>query len=200
MDEFTSDISEELIAKQSNFPKTVAFVRSYKDCSCIYSIIKRKSGVYFTAPPRFPDTSEFRLVDMYTRVLTNEKKSQVMESFSSASGKLRLIIATTAFGMGVDCPDITRIIHWGSPETVEEYIQETGRAARNGNPATATLYTSKSSRFASDTMKRYIKNNSDCRSKMLFKPFLMYSENSIIHKGCKCCDICRKLCKCPLCV
>jgi len=110
MDTFTSSISDELITQQSNFPKTVVFVRSYKDCSCIYSMIKRKSGINFTAPPAFPDVSEFRLVDMYTRVLTNDKKSQVMESFSSASGKLRLIIATTAFGMGVDCPYITRII------------------------------------------------------------------------------------------
>ena len=68
MDTFTSSISDELITQQSNFPKTVVFVRSYKDCSCIYSMIKRKSGINFTAPPAFPDVSEFRLVDMYTRV------------------------------------------------------------------------------------------------------------------------------------
>ena len=88
MDEFTSEISEEIKTLQSNFPKTVVFVRSYKDCSCIYSMVKRKSGIYFTEPPDFPDMSEFRLVDMYTRVLTNDKKSQVMESFSSPGGKL----------------------------------------------------------------------------------------------------------------
>ena len=143
--------------------------------------------------------SEFRLVDMYTRVLTNEKKCQVMESFSSANAKLRLIVATTAFGMGVDCPDILRIIHWGAPSTVEEYIQETGRAARNGDSAVAILYTSKASRSLTAAMKKYIGNNSDCRSKMLFQPFLMYSENSITSCGCKCCDICKECCECSKC-
>ena len=102
--------------------------------------------------------------------------------------------------MGVDCPDIMRIVHWGAPSTVEEYIQETGRAARIGDPAAAILYMSKVSRSLTGAMKKYIGNNSDCRSKMLFKPFLMYSENSITRHGCKCCDICKKLCKCSLCI
>ena len=65
--------------------------------------------------------------------------------FSSVNAKLRLIVAITAFGMGVDFPDILRIINWG-PSTVEEYIQKTGCAARNGDCAAAILYTSKVSR------------------------------------------------------
>ena len=87
MDKLTTNVSEEKTL-QSNFLKTVIFVRSYKDCSCIYSMVKGKSGMYFTEPPNFPDMSEFRLVDMFTRVLANEKKCQVMESFSSANAKL----------------------------------------------------------------------------------------------------------------
>ena len=51
-------------------------------------MVKGKYGMYFTEPPNFPDMSEFRLVDMFTRVLANEKKCQVMESFSSANAKL----------------------------------------------------------------------------------------------------------------
>ena len=45
---------------------------------------------------------------------------------------LRLVIATTAFGMGVDCKDIRRVTHWGYPSDKEQYIQETGRAGRDG--------------------------------------------------------------------
>jgi len=49
--------------------------------------------------------------------------------------RLQLVIATIAFGMGIDYPDICRIMHWGLPSDVEleEYIQETGRAGRDGN-------------------------------------------------------------------
>ena len=131
IDEFTTGVCEELKSKGVGFPKTVVFVRTYKDCSCIYAMLKWKSGQYFTDPPGYPHLSPFRLVDMYTRVLTVEKKTEVLESFSKVNGKIRLVVATTAYGMGVDCPDIRRIIHWGSPSTIEEYVQETGCAGRD---------------------------------------------------------------------
>ena len=49
-------------------------------------------------------------------------------------------MATIAFGMGLDCPNVRRIIHWGAPEDLETYIQETGKAGRDGLPATVTLF------------------------------------------------------------
>ena len=54
---------------------------------------------------------------------------------------LRVVIATIAFGMGLDCPNVRRIIHWGPSNDVEAYIQETGRAGRDGESAEALLYT-----------------------------------------------------------
>ena len=42
--------------------------------------------------------------------------------------------------MGIDCPDIRRIVHWGMPTTLEEYVQETGRAGRDGQASIAILY------------------------------------------------------------
>ena len=69
-----------------------------------------------------------------------EKREEVIKSFINPSSKLCLIIATTAFGMGIDCPNIRRIIHWGLPSTREDYAQETGRAGRDGSDAEAVLY------------------------------------------------------------
>ena len=40
---------------------------------------------------------------------------------------LRVVIATVAFGMGIDCPDVREVIHWGVPEDAEMYVQENGR-------------------------------------------------------------------------
>ena len=45
-----------------------------------------------------------------------------------------------SFGMGINCPDIRRIIHWGTPTTLEEYVQETGRVGRDGIPSLAIIY------------------------------------------------------------
>jgi len=53
---------------------------------------------------------------------------------------LRLIIAASAFGLGVDYPCIRRITHWGAPNTPEELVQEAGRAGRDGSDAEAVLF------------------------------------------------------------
>ena len=77
---------------------------------------------------------------MYTRVCTDTKKEKLILQFSSTSSKLKVLIATTAFGMGIDIPDI---IHWGIPSSEEQYVQKTGRAGRDGKNATAIIYNSK---------------------------------------------------------
>ena len=106
----------------------------------MYLAIKTKIGGGCTEPPDYPNLAEYRVIDMFTRVLTSAKKEEVVSLFSEQGGKLRFIIATAAFGMGIDVPDIKQIIHWGMPASLEEYVQESGRSGRDGSQSVALVY------------------------------------------------------------
>lgn len=60
------------------------------------------------------------------------------------SNKVKTMVATNAFGMGIDKPDVSLVVHYQIPDCIENYFQEAGRAGRNGKPARAILLTNNS--------------------------------------------------------
>jgi ATP-dependent DNA helicase RecQ len=63
------------------------------------------------------------------------------------NGDLRVIVATNAFGMGIDKPDVRLVVHYNTPSTLEDYYQEGGRAGRDGEPADCVLLHAYADRF-----------------------------------------------------
>ena len=59
------------------------------------------------------------------------------------TNKVKTMVATNAFGMGIDKPDVELVVHYQIPDCIENYFQEAGRAGRNGKPARAILLTNK---------------------------------------------------------
>ena len=69
----------------------------------------------------------------YHAGLTANTRRQVLRAF--LGDRVHVIVATSAFGMGIDKPDVRQVVHWGPPLTLEAYYQEAGRAGRDGRAA-----------------------------------------------------------------
>jgi ATP-dependent DNA helicase RecQ len=125
---------------------------------------------------------------------------------SFAAGRSRVLVATNAFGMGVDFADIRLIVHYQTPGSVEAYYQEAGRAGRDGEPARCILFfgsgdlvTQRRLTGATPTsavvearrnaalaaMERYAREI-HCRQQMICEHFTASDE----HAECQRCDVC----------
>jgi ATP-dependent DNA helicase RecQ len=104
----------------------------------------RRPGIVYCATVRAVDDLYVALrhgkipVERYNGKMTTDEREKAQASFMQPGRKV-VMLATNAFGLGVDKPDIRYIIHYQMPGSPEAYVQEAGRAGRDGKPARCVL-------------------------------------------------------------
>ena len=184
----------------------------YNPDAQLVALIKKNKGksgiIYRTSRKSVNDTSAmlqakgFRALP-YHAGLSDAERKRHQEAF--ICDEAEVIVATIAFGMGIDKSNIRFVIHADLPKSIENYYQETGRAGRDGEPAQCTLLFAQGDipkvRFFIDSMTDDVErakalgalskviafaSTSVCRRRAL----LEYFGESYPHENCSSCDIC----------
>ena len=117
------------------------FESALADCpgpAVVYASSRAKSEMI----AEYFETSLGRSTAVYHAGLTREDRKRAQERFMS--GECEVVVATNAFGMGVDKSNIRSVFHFNIPGTLEAYYQEAGRAGRDGKPSQCVLFHSNS--------------------------------------------------------
>ena len=176
------------------------FYQRQVDCGQLYQMFEKEMCTEHVDPIGAPiSLPQCRLVDCFTKGTEEYVKDSILIQSTLPNSTLRLIICTAAFGMGIECVGVSRVIHWGPPNDVETYIQQTGRSGRSGQLSYCILLFGKGlRRYCDKQILAYCQNTSQCSRNILFHDFSSYTNTA--ETKCCCCDICASICKCSKCV
>lgn len=163
--------------------RAIVFCQSIKNCSDIFTMFRLELG------------EDIRYVQMYHSSTTDCVKEEIKTDLSNPLGLIRVLIATSAAGMGVNFCDITSVINYGPPKDMDSFLQQFGRAGRDGTQATGLLlFNAKQCRNLDPEMREYINNTSRCRREILLSVYNATCPPTLVRHAC--CDICSKKCPC----
>ncbi len=188
--------------KRRTFENLVSILQKYKDQPVIIYCFSRKETENIA--------SDLREIGFDARAyhagLPSEKRQKVQEKF--IRDKIQIIVATIAFGMGIDKPDVRLVVHYSLPKTIEGYYQETGRAGRDGLSSDCILFysygdTVKHNFFINQIRDHTEKSNIQkklqqmvdyCEQKTCRRNYLLsyFGEGSLLEEksNCQGCDVC----------
>ncbi len=141
------ELSNEIVFRGSFFKKNIKFgvIKTEKKLKTLELLLKefRGSGIIYMRSRKGTEKLSSILnnsgfdTDYYHAGMDNKTRTEIQHKW--LKNKTGIIISTTAFGMGIDKPDVRYVIHYDLPTSMEEYYQEAGRAGRDGKMSDAVI-------------------------------------------------------------
>lgn len=190
LDNILGELADQLMTEKKDFPLTLMYTDT-ETISYAYRFLEKRMG---TVQYVGEDIPENRLFGQYHSEYTEAMKKFIVTEIVKKYSTLRLLFSTVALGMGLDAKYIRHVIHYKPPTSLSKYFQETGRAGRDQQPATATLYYNntdvRSNRPGiTKDMITYCKTESTCLRKVMLSHFGF--EDSVENEAC--CSVCEEL-------
>ena len=199
--EILSPVISDIRANRLHAKKMIIFCRDFNEIDT--SLVSALYGCEALTPLIAPNDGNQPICQMFSASTEEKVKNDILVAFTNPQSSLRIVVATIAFGMGIDAPNIEKILHYGPSDSIESYIQETARCGCDGRDSLAILHYRKRditpNRTVSDTMKMYVGNTGYCRRKLLMRVFETMDEITFPSPIHKCCDICERDCSCQTC-
>jgi len=182
IEEVFSPVIEDVSLNSRNADRTIIFCQNVQDCFDIYQCFRMKLKPTMYYPPTAPQLSKYQLVDMFTSVTEESVKTNIIRNFTSPDGCCRVVLGTISFGMGLDSPNVRKVLHWEPSADLESYVQESGRIGRDGQAATAMLYYELNDlsaiKHVLEGMKEYCMKVNKCRKKQWLRYQCAYIANT----------------------
>ena len=199
-----SPIAQDLLKEQANYPLTIIYI-PLKWCGFAYKIFESVLGSSQYFPAGSMPAPENRLFAQFHSPQTQEMKDEILKQLCSSKSTIRVVFATVALGMGVDIKGIRSVVHITPPYTIQAYFQETGRAGRDGQPATAVLHynnrdIAKNKMGMQEAVRTFCRSQFEClRSILLTSLDTDQKHIKVANPKHLCCGVCQLNCDCQSC-